>query len=153
MREVEEVIVPEGWAKSPLRDISEKLVDGSHNPPKKQDSGLPMLSARNIENGLLNWDANYRFIDEDDFESENKRTNIEANNVLLTIVGTIGRACVVPKNSPRFTLQRSVAVIKPIEIDPKFVCYQLQSLRVQNLLNKNARGTAPDRKTGSDQAI
>ncbi|MCU7804736.1 MAG: restriction endonuclease subunit S [Candidatus Thiodiazotropha sp. (ex Lucinoma borealis)] len=142
MSEVENIVIPDGWATSPLRDISEKLVDGSHNPPKKQDSGLPMLSARNIEDGLLNWEANYRLIAEDDFESENKRTNIEANDVLLTIVGTIGRACVVPKNAPRFTLQRSVAVIKPIEIDPKFICYQLQSSRVQNYLNRNAKGTA-----------
>lgn len=142
MSEVENIVIPDGWATSPLREISEKLVDGSHNPPKKQDNGLPMLSARNIENGLLNWDENYRFISEDDFELENKRTNIEADDVLLTIVGTIGRTCVVPKNVPRFTLQRSVAVIKPVEINPKFICYQLQSLRVQHYLNKNAKGTA-----------
>ncbi len=142
MSEVEEINVPEGWAKSPLRDISEKLVDGSHNPPKKQDSGFPMLSVRNIENGLLNWDANYRFITEEGFELEHRRTNIEADDVLLTIVGTIGRTCVVPKNAPKFTLQRSVAVIKPIEIDPKYICYQLQSSRVQHYLHKNSKGTA-----------
>jgi type I restriction enzyme S subunit len=101
-----------------------------------------MLSARNIENGFINWDAKYRFISETDFDQENKRTEAKDNDVLLTIVGTIGRSCVIPKNSQLFTLQRSVAVIKVDGINSKFLCYQLQSPNVQNYLINNAKGTA-----------
>ena len=45
--------LPEGWIVVPLSEIVDKIVDGSHNPPPKQDSGRPMLSARNIENNLI----------------------------------------------------------------------------------------------------
>jgi type I restriction enzyme S subunit len=142
MSEVVLIDAPEGWAVSGLKELTSKLTDGSHNPPKKQDHGLPMLSAKNVENGFINWDASYRLITEEGFELENKRTRIEAGDVLLTIVGTIGRSCVVPANMKPFTLQRSVAVISPIEINPKYISYQLLSSRVQNYLHTNSKGTA-----------
>ena len=96
-----------------LRDVVTKLVDGSHNPPPKQDSGKPMLSARNIDHGLVNFDA-YRFISNESFVLEHARTRIAAGDVLLTIVGTIGRAAVVPDKLAPFALQRSVAVLSPV---------------------------------------
>jgi hypothetical protein len=36
--------LPEGWIVVPLSEVVDKIVDGSHNPPPKQDSGRPMLS-------------------------------------------------------------------------------------------------------------
>lgn len=100
-----------------------------------------MLSAVNIQNGQIEFDE-YRLISEEEFDREHRRTQIEAGDVLLTIVGTIGRAAVVPACSPEFTLQRSVAVLKPTEIGPRFVKYQLQSPTTNSYLNENAKGTA-----------
>jgi type I restriction enzyme S subunit len=62
--------------------------------------------------------------------------------VLLTIVGAIGRSAVVPQHCPRFALQRSVAVLSPIIVDPKFLMHQLESPRLSRYLVENARGTA-----------
>ncbi len=125
-----------------LRDVVTKLVDGSHNPPPKQDSGKPMLSARNIDHGLVNFD-DYRFISEESFVAEDARTRIAAGDVLLTIVGTIGRAAVVPESMTPFALQRSVAVLSPVrDLLPKYLCYQLQSPRIQRHFEAHARGTA-----------
>lgn len=132
---------PSGWVNSKLKNISMKLTDGSHNPPAAKEFGMPMLSAKNIERDFINWSASYRYISENDFEIENRRTSIEPNDILLTIVGTIGRCCIVSQEQPRFALQRSVAVIKPL-INSKFVCYQLQSEKAQSYLSNNAKGTA-----------
>lgn len=131
-----------GWCEKPLRDLLTKLVDGSHNPPPKQDSGLPMLSARNIENNNIVFDE-YRLISEGAFKTEYARTRITAGDVLLTIVGTIGRAAVVPEAARTFSLQRSVAVLTPgPELLPKFLVYQLQSPVIQRYFEAKARGTA-----------
>ena len=46
------------------------------------------------------------------FERENKRNNVEKCDVLLTIVGAIGRTAVV-KDNLKALFQRSVCVIKP----------------------------------------
>ena len=130
------------WCERPLRELVTKLVDGSHNPPPKRDVGLPMLSARNIENNGIVFDE-YRLITEDAFHAEHSKTRVTAGDVLLTIVGTIGRTTVVPESAQPFALQRSVAVLTPgPEIFPKYLCYQLQSPSVQRYFEANARGTA-----------
>lgn len=133
--------IPASWCVTSLRNITTKLVDGSHNPPKKQNAGLPMLSATSISNNKIDFSTG-RLIDNQDFEKENERTKITDLDVLLTIVGTIGRSAVVPAGSKKFTLQRSVAVMSVLPIDPKFTMYQFESLNTSRYLNDNAKGTA-----------
>lgn len=130
-----------GWSITSLGKVVTKLVDGSHNPPAKRDVGRPMLSARNIVNGEIVFDE-YRFITNEDFERELVRTRVSPGDVLLTIVGTIGRSAVVPVAAKPFTLQRSVAVMTPNGVLPKFLMYQLQAPSTQRYFEAKARGTA-----------
>ncbi len=130
------------WEVRRLRDAVTKLVDGSHNPPPKQERGMPMLSARNIENNRIVFDA-FRFITDESFATEHARTRVSEDDVLLTIVGTIGRCAVVPKGTQPFALQRSVAVLSPKhDVLSKFLNYQLQSPAIQRYFESKARGTA-----------
>jgi type I restriction enzyme, S subunit len=139
---VTEVAARDGWQPRRLRDAVTKLVDGSHNPPPKQDRGRPMLSARNVDQGQIIFD-DFRYISDESFETENARTRVSPGDVLLTIVGTIGRSAVVPEGLEPFALQRSVAVLSPKEdLFPKFLAYQLQSPRIQRHFEEHARGTA-----------
>lgn len=131
--------LPEGWIEVKLEDISKQITDGSHNPPKGVDDGIPMLSAKNIENNNITFE-DVRYISKDDFVYENQRTKIEKGDVLLTIVATIGRTAVVSENV-KFTLQRSVAAIKPL-IHSKYLMYCFQSPLFQKQLSENAKGTA-----------
>lgn len=133
--------LPEGWLIVKLEDISKQITDGSHNPPKAIDKGIPMLSAKNIENNNITFDE-VRYTSSEDFEYENRRTKVEHGDVLLTIVATIGRTAVVSKNlNAKFSLQRSVAAIKPL-IGGKFLMYCIQSPIFQKQLTDNAKGTA-----------
>ncbi len=100
-----------------------------------------MLSAINISQNKINF-TSFRLISEDSFIREDKRTQIGQGDVLLTIVGAIGRAAIVTSESQKFTLQRSVAVIRPLEVLPKFVMYQLESPSLAAHFNKQAKGTA-----------
>ena len=138
---VEDEPLPRDWTAVSLKAIVAKLVDGSHNPPSKRESGVPMLSARNILNNQIAFEA-HRLISEEDFKREHARTRISPGDVLLTIVGTIGRSAVVPASAKRFALQRSVAVITPTGVLPKYLMYQFQSPFLQRHFETNARGTA-----------
>jgi len=133
--------LPTIWLSTTIGDICTKVTDGSHNPPKATDSGLPMLSAKNIHHGLIDFDEEHRLIPNDEFEVENKRTQIAKDDVLLTIVGALGRTAVVQSDIPRFTLQRSVAVLRPL-IDPRYFRYCLESPSFQKQIVDNAKGTA-----------
>jgi type I restriction enzyme, S subunit len=132
---------PKGWCETDLISIASKITDGSHNPPKKQESGFPMLSARNIQNNEIIFE-DIRYIDDGSFLKEYARANVEEGDVLLTIVGTIGRSAVIKKGTKKFTLQRSVALVKPILIDSRFLSYSFQEPHFQRTLLKNAKGTA-----------
>ena len=130
------------WRSYKLRDVVSKLVDGSHNPPPKQDQGRPMLSARNIDQGQIIFD-DFRYITAESFKAEHARTRVAPGDVLLTIVGTIGRSAVVPEGIEPFALQRSVAVLSPnSNVLAKFLAYQFQSPRSQRHFEQHARGTA-----------
>ena len=133
--------LPSTWAIASLKEFSGRIVDGSHNPPAKQDAGYPMLSARNIDNGRILFD-DFRYISPEAFKEENACTQVCPGDVLLTIVGTIGRSAVVPPGIQLFALQRSVAVLKPVEVDPKFCMYQFQAPHLQRFFIEEAKGTA-----------
>lgn len=132
--------LPKGWVWTRVESIAIKISDGSHNPPPNSFSGIPLLSAANVYDNKIHFDETNRWITEKQWVEENKRTNIEKNDVLLTIVGTMGRTAVVDSTA-KFALQRSVAVIKP-KLDAVYLSYYLSSPFVQIFMLNNANGTA-----------
>ena len=131
-----------GWRSVELGTVCEKITDGSHNPAKGVDfSDFLMLSSKNVFEDRITLDKP-RYLTQSDFEAEDRRTSVQAGDVLLTIVGTVGRSAVVGSELPRFTLQRSVAVLKPNRafVDSRFLMFALQSI-LKDLLG-GARGVA-----------
>jgi len=129
------------YEKIDFNSVCIKITDGSHNPPKGiESSEYIMLSSKNIHNNLIHFD-NPRYLKEEDFMRENKRTDVNVGDVLLTIVGTIGRTAVV-NTDKKFTLQRSVAVLKPKQdlLDSYFLMYSLQ--KNLDVLTDGAKGAA-----------
>ena len=126
-----------------LKELCISIKDGMHNLPvtTNENTGYPVLSAMNIYDGQIHYDAK-RFVSREVFEQESKRTKIETGDVLLTIVATIGRTAVV-ENSTSFLLQRSVCVLKPSkEILSKYLKYYLDTNAIQNYIFANAHGSA-----------
>ena len=124
----------------PLGDLCDKISDGSHNPPKGiENSKYLMISSKNVFKDHLDL-TDVRYLTEDDFEVENKRTNVKANDVLLTIVGTIGRTYLVKGDEGNLVMQRSVAVLTPnSRVTPLFLMFYLHS---DKNLEKEGRGNA-----------
>lgn len=125
-----------------LSDVCYKITDGSHNPPKGiEHSEYLMLSSKNIYDDCITF-TEPRYLSEEEFLSENRRTNIAANDLLITIVGTVGRVAIVPEEFPNVCLQRSVAVLKldNDKADSRFMMYQLQNMK--SFFETEAHGVA-----------
>lgn len=125
-----------------LGEVCIQITDGSHNPPSGvEQSEYLMLSSKNIDDDFITLDSP-RFLSHSDYIAENKRTTVSEGNLLMTIVGTIGRVAIVPKELKGICLQRSVAVIKPERevVNNRYLMYQLQNMRP--FLEKEARGVA-----------
>ena len=125
-----------------LGDICIQITDGSHNPPMGVgQSNYLMLSSKNIDDDYITLN-DPRYLSQEDFEAENRRTNIKPNDLLITIVGTIGRVAIVPNSLTEFCVQRSVAVLKPKPeiVYNRFLMHYLQSMRPY--LEQESRGVA-----------
>lgn len=132
------------WEKVRLNDICEKITDGSHNPPKWIDWwDYKMIASRNIESWVLSFDW-CRFLTKEDFDSENKRTDVQTGDVLLSIVWTIGKVYVILESDWKFVMQRSLAVIKWKRniINSYFLATFFKSPVFQKYINDNAKWAA-----------
>lgn len=134
--------IPNNWKWVRLRDLCKKIVDGDHNPPigVKEKTPYLMLSAQNINNDKLVNIENARYLTEEVFNEENKRTQLEDGDVLLTIVATLGRSCVY-RESYNICFQRSVCVISTL-INPDYLKRVLDSGYIQKLMIDGATGAA-----------
>jgi type I restriction enzyme S subunit len=100
-----------GFKIATIEDISTKVTDGEHTTPKRSENGIKLLSARNIKNGYLDFEAGLDYIPESEFNRISKRCNPELNDILISCSGTIGRISAVRTNE-KFGLVRSVALVK-----------------------------------------
>ena len=137
-------LCPDGVEYKKLGEIATKITDGMHNLPKGAgtNGAYPILSAQNINNGIIDINAS-KWVSREIFEIENRRTNVQKGDVLLTIVGAIGRVAVVDTDL-KALFQRSVCVIKldnSVAIS-RYVFFALQSSSVQSYIQVNAHGAA-----------
>lgn len=132
--------LPEGWTWASADQLSEVITDGEHVTPPRSESGVLLLSARNVLNGELSLQK-VDHIPEDVYEGLSRRLNVGAGDVLLSCSGTVGRSCVVPQGM-RFALVRSVAVLKPLFGMGPFLSCCLRSPIGQNQIHRKKTQTA-----------
>jgi type I restriction enzyme, S subunit len=130
------------WEELKIFDVVDLLKDGTHGTHVSCDDGIPMLSAKDVNNGKIFFDNEPRFISIEDYEKIHKNYSIKLNDVLLTVVGTLGRTAIV-KTDVRFTLQRSVAILRAgRKILTEYLYFSLQSDRVQQAFLTRANASA-----------
>ena len=120
-----------------LASTTDFIRDGTHGSPERVENGIPVLSAQNVIGGVLNFDTD-RFTSLAEYEAFDRRVKIRPGDVLVTIVGTIGRCAVVTETRP-LVFQRSVAILRPNKhvLDSRFLFHSLQSKHVARQLTKS----------------
>ncbi len=130
------------WIASSLKKISEFIKDGTHGTHERHDYGIPMLSATNItKDGKVDFN-DAPLISVEDYKKIHSRYKIARGDILLTVVGTLGRVAIVEVDAT-FTLQRSVAIIrleKSISVD--FVRQIFSSPHFTSILIRRSNSTA-----------
>lgn len=135
--------IPSKWKWMSLGNVLIQISDGSHNPPPNSGQGIPVLSAKNINNGIIDTQAITRWTTQEQWLVEDKKIHIESGDVLLTIIGSIGRTAVVPDNAPKFMLQRSVCIMRTkVFLCSEFLALILTSPALLEWMTNRASGTA-----------
>jgi type I restriction enzyme S subunit len=125
-----------------LAEVSEFVLDGTHGSPERTETGVPVLSALNVKDGRLSYETN-RFTSDQEFKTFDRRIGLAEGDLLLTIVGTIGRAAIVDEVRPA-VFQRSVAIIRPnkSKVDSRYLFHVTQSAAFANQLDRATNKSA-----------
>jgi type I restriction enzyme S subunit len=116
-----------------LQEICHLVTDGKHGDCQEEDgSGYYFISCKDVRDGWVKY-TGARQITEADYLDTHRRTQLEANDILITNSGTIGRMALVPRapETGRTTFQKSVAIIKPKKdrVLPRWLYYYLMAER------------------------
>ena len=132
------------WNSLSLKDLTIFIKDGTHGTHQDVDGGVPLLSAKDVYNNSLEIPDNCRRISEIEYQLIHKNYDIGEDDILLTVVGSIGRCYLVSGSETRFTLQRSVAIIRPNDIEPRYLyhyfCSSPFQQDLQDFTNASAQG-------------
>ncbi|HHW8816907.1 TPA: restriction endonuclease subunit S [Salmonella enterica] len=94
-----------------LIDVTKKITDGEHLTPKTINSGIPLLSAKDVQEDELLFD-NVKYLSDIVAAKALNRCNPEKNDILIVSRGaTVGRTHLV-STSKTFCLMGSVLLIK-----------------------------------------
>ena len=81
--------IPDGWEVKPLSKVLCLLKDGTHNPPKRIDSGIPLLTGTMFGDYFLDY-SQATYITEDDYYTIHKQYKPNAGDIVITKIGTLG---------------------------------------------------------------
>lgn len=122
-----------------LNDICD-VRDGTHDSPQYVTEGYPLVTSKNIIDGQIDI-TNVSYISEEDYEAINKRSNVDHGDILMPMIGTIGKPIIVNKEF-EFAI-KNVALIKFYEdskVMPAYIRYVLDSNLFNRYVEKENRG-------------
>lgn len=119
--------LPKGWDYCILKDLTTKIVDGTHHTPTYVSDGVHFISVKDINDYKIDF-SKTKFISNDEHLVLKNRCNPEEGDILITKSGTIGRLSIVPPR-PEFSLFVSVALLKIRKdlLKSKYALYALQN--------------------------
>ena len=118
------------------------VTDGTHNPPKFKEEGIPFILVANIKDNEILYDTK-KFISEADYDALWKSTPIEKGDLLYTCVGSFGNPAIV-ESDKKFMFQRHIALLKIKRelLSPKYMLYFLNTQYAKAQADIAAKGIA-----------
>lgn len=110
--------------------------------PKYVNDGIPYLTSKNIKNGKINLDI-VNYISEKDYKNISNNRAIQSDDILLSMIGTIGEIGIVNENDLPFYGQNMYLLrLNTNMVNIKYFYYFYKSSIVQEkLLNEKNQGT------------
>ena len=140
--------IPESWKWVRLESLSTVITKGT--TPRGGnvaylDKGIGFLRAENVA-GLDRIDkSDLKYINEETHIGYLSRSILQANDVLITIAGTLGRTALVRRKDLPLNANQAVSMIRLVDVnksDSKYIIYALNSAYIQKALTNQKKVTA-----------
>ena len=129
--------IPESWKWCRLSDVID-VRDGTHDSPKYVPVGIPLVTSKNLVNGVIDY-GNVKYITQEDADKINVRSMVDDDDILFAMIGSIGNPVLVKKD--REFCIKNMALFKRfanIDISMRYVYWFL--FYAQYKLKKEASG-------------
>lgn len=133
-------MVPSDWQEDVLINVLDKIIDYRGQSVPKAESGIPLITARNVRFGYLNFGSE-EFIDESQFERWSTRGTPKKGDILFTTEAPLGMACRFPESGTYGVGQRTVTLRTNSKLSSEFLLYFLLSERGQRLIDIRSSGS------------
>ena len=120
--------IKEEWLYRDLKEVKD-VRDGTHSSPKYIDNGYPLVTSKNLSDSGLNLN-DVSLISESDYNEINKRSKVEVGDILLGLIGTIGKPVLVETDG--FAIKNVGLIKNGGQIQNQFLLQYLKT----NLFNK-----------------
>lgn len=85
--------LPRGWEWVRLQ-LAYDVRDGTHDTPKYQATGFPLITSKNIYGGVLDL-SDVKLISPADHQQISTRSKVDRNDILFAMIGSIGNPVIV----------------------------------------------------------
>ena len=124
------------WEDRILGKVSD-VRDGTHDSPIYQNQGIPLVTSKNLTENGLDF-SNVSLISQEDYEEINKRSKVESGDILLGLIGTIGKPVLVKAGGYAI---KNVGLIKELlEVKNEFLLPLLQSNIFETYVSRKNTG-------------
>lgn len=127
------------WGSKKIIELAD-YVDYRGKTPKKVESGVLLVTAKNIKQGYLDYSASQEFIEESAFDDVMRRGKVELNDVLITTEAPLGNVASVDRTDIALA-QRVIKYRGKIGLlDNLFLKQKFLSESFQEILKSKATG-------------
>jgi len=129
--------IPSSWRWVRFSEVMD-VRDGTHDSPKYIETGIPLVTSKNISGGGLDF-SNVKYISREDADKINERSNVDTGDILFAMIGSIGNPVIV--NKDRVFCVKNVALFKNYDKSKMCIEYVYWFLyREQYIMKKVASG-------------
>jgi type I restriction enzyme S subunit len=133
--------LPVGWINNDLRTVLEKIIDYRGQSVPKADTGVPLITARNVKKGYLDFSSK-EYVDEALYSVWMSRGVPVSTDILFTTEAPLGNACRYPSGEKYAIGQRIVCLrAKKNILDSDYLLYFLLSDHGQTLIDIKSSGS------------
>jgi len=133
--------VPEGWKIIPLRRVVYRFVDYRGKTPEKVDSGVTLITAKNIKDGHIDLSSSKEFIRDNEYQDWMTRGLPENGDVLITTEAPLGEVAQVESTYIALAQRIILLKVKKSRITNSYLKY--------HFLSKSGQGELWTQSSGS----
>jgi restriction endonuclease S subunit len=130
---------PANWKSAPLGELA-KFIDYRGRTPKKIESGIPLITAKNIRQGYIDREPR-EFIHEEDYDSWMTRGIPRLGDVLITTEAPLGYVAAVDITEKFALAQRAICLQFHDQRNQGFALLCMMSPVFQGMLTEQSTGT------------